>query len=139
LYDIRDPSLRLVEGVSETISETLDRCAERDRRAHCERDSVRLDARSTSVAAGGRHWRMLAVLPDSLSRAARPDRLHAGSVDELRRERHGARSTGRLRERGEDAEVGVKLHALDPAYAERLQTGLIFEASESTTTAPRPR
>src|SRR5206468_1087387 len=43
-----------------------------------------------------------------------------------------SRSGKCLRERGEDAEVGVQLHAVKPSHTERGQAAFVLQASEGT-------
>jgi hypothetical protein len=50
----------------------------------------------------------------------------------LRREWNGSRPCERLRERGEDTEIGVKRDLLDATDAERLQPVLVLEPAERT-------
>ena len=56
--------------------------------------------------------------------------LHSGSVARLRGERNCPRSGERLREPSEHGEVGMKLDALKPTYAERSQPVLVLESTE---------
>jgi hypothetical protein len=55
--------------------------------------------------------------------------VYAG-LRSLRRERNGSRSGESVRERGEDAELSVKLHALKATDAERAESGFMLQASE---------
>jgi hypothetical protein len=49
---------------------------------------------------------------------------------ELRREWNGSRSGERGGEAGEDHKVGVKLHLLDLAHAERAESPFVLQAAE---------
>jgi hypothetical protein len=49
----------------------------------------------------------------------------------LLRERDGSGSCKRHSKRGENAEIGVKLHLRQPAYSERGQASLVFEPTET--------
>lgn len=50
---------------------------------------------------------------------------------DLRREWYGSRSGEGRGKRGEDAEVSVKRHTVNPPYAERAKPGLVLESTEA--------
>jgi hypothetical protein len=54
------------------------------------------------------------------------------AVCESRRERNGSRSTERLCEPRQHREVGVKLHALQSANAERQQSVVVLQVAKRT-------
>ena len=58
----------------------------------------------------------------------RPSAFRVERTGGLRRERYRARSGESLRERGEDAEVGVEPDPLQSAYAERPESGFVLQA-----------
>lgn len=66
----------------------------------------------------------------SAQRIANPCHECRGGLEPLRGERNGTRSTERLRESGEDHEIGVKPDALDAANAEERKPKVVFEISE---------
>jgi hypothetical protein len=61
------------------------------------------------------------------------------NVRGLRREWNGSRSCERLRERGEDAEVGMERNALKPSHAERGKPALVLEPTERPLDCPSVR